>query len=281
MRPLEKLLKRFLDLQSGKWHLVYRVYHKKTGLISFYNSMRKLRRIVLLEIMLCRKIERSGLRMVERVNKKKLKALLRSLVMLCEPLISVLQQEYKLLTETRLPKLRKNNVLLERQAHKFHDMFNKEMRLSRKFDGIVLRHGSTLGIVKGYSAKRKEFERTKRLLQLSREAFRQLLRAEDVKEAARANRELTQLLNMLQRTEMYDYIKNDVEFVRRKAKYIIQHPKEHKLIYFLTGIYLVSPFTFEATGALLTLKYATKYAVSKSRKVGSRLRRKRQLKVME
>lgn len=71
------------------------------------------------------------------------------------------------------------------------------------------------------------------------------------------------LIGKIQKTEIYDFIQQDVISIQTKVKYIMAHPKEHKLAYFLTTVYIVAPFTFEMTGVILFFRYLGKYTTKK------------------
>jgi len=71
----------------------------------------------------------------------------------------------------------------------------------------------------------------------------------------------------VQETEMYEFVQKDILYVKEKVTYVMQHPKEHKVAYVLTTIYIVAPFTFEATAAILFFRYLGKYTVSKTKKL--------------
>lgn len=265
-RPIEKLLIKFLDYQRKKWYFVYKLFNKSISLPNFIITFYRLKRMLLREIRAGSNIIKSVERMLVRHNFEELEPLLKPLVKLNYELLYVLHKEYAFFKFNPFS-LYYSPEVREAEVERFKELFNDELQLSRQFDTITEKHGNQLKLFKGFSQKRKEFERTKNLLRRSGVAFKKLLRASTIKEAALANQELLFLLNTLQKTEFYDYIKEDVDFIRKKAKYIMQNPKKHKIKYFLTGVYLVSPFTFEATGIILVLRYATKYSVKRVKKV--------------
>jgi hypothetical protein len=75
------------------------------------------------------------------------------------------------------------------------------------------------------------------------------------------------LISKVQKTELYGFIQQDVQFVKRKVGYMVKNPKENKVAYALGTFYIVSPLTFEATGVVLFFRYLGKYSVSKVRKI--------------
>ena len=204
--------------------------------------------------------------MLRKYRLEELEALLKPLVELNYKLLDVLHKEYAFFKVNPF-RFYYSPEVKEEEIDRFKELFNDELQLSKQFDKITDTHGDTLRLFKGFSKQKREFERTKQLLKNSGLAFKKMLSASTLKEAALANQELLFLLNTLQKTEFYDYIKEDVMFIKKKAKIIMQYPRKNKLMYFLTGVYLVSPFTFEATGIILALKYATKYSVKKVKHV--------------
>lgn len=75
------------------------------------------------------------------------------------------------------------------------------------------------------------------------------------------------LISQIQKTEIYEFVKQDIAYIKTKVEYIMAHPKEHKFAYFLTTVYIVAPFTFEMTGVILFFRYLGKYTVSKTKKL--------------
>lgn len=73
------------------------------------------------------------------------------------------------------------------------------------------------------------------------------------------------LIKKLQNTEMYAYLSKDIRLIQRKVEYIHKHPKESRLAYILTTIYIFAPGTFEATGVFLFFRYLGKYAVKRTK----------------
>ncbi len=80
-------------------------------------------------------------------------------------------------------------------------------------------------------------------------------------------------IGKIQNTEIYGFVKQDVEYIKIKVEYIVKHPKENKLTYFLTTVYIIAPGTFEMTGAFLFFKYLGKYTINKTKKIKERLKK--------
>ena len=78
------------------------------------------------------------------------------------------------------------------------------------------------------------------------------------------------LISQVQKAEIYEFVKEDVLYVKTKVEYIMAHPKENKLAYFLTTVYIVAPGTFEMTGVILFFRYLGKYTLSQTKKLKGR-----------
>ena len=71
------------------------------------------------------------------------------------------------------------------------------------------------------------------------------------------------LISQIQKTEIYEFVQQDVLFIQEKVRYIMAHPKENKMAYFLTTVYIIAPGTFEMTGVILFFRYLGKYTLKK------------------
>lgn len=65
-------------------------------------------------------------------------------------------------------------------------------------------------------------------------------------------------LNKLKKTELYLYMKSDIEEVIKQLKEIIRNPKQNKLKLFLVGAHLIVPFTVERTLLIMLYRYFKK-----------------------
>lgn len=73
------------------------------------------------------------------------------------------------------------------------------------------------------------------------------------------------LISHIQKTEIYEFIQQDVLYIQQKVRYIMAHPQENKLAYFLTTVYIIAPGTFEMTGVILFFRYLGKYTFRKKK----------------
>jgi len=74
------------------------------------------------------------------------------------------------------------------------------------------------------------------------------------------------LLEKVKKTDLYDFMKKDVAFIKKQVEYMVGHPTENKLAYTLASVYLISPGTFEMTGVFLFFKYLGQYTYKKVKK---------------
>ncbi len=263
MRSIEKSLVRLLKLQTKKWHLTYKLYYKKANLFEFKNYLGKVKRIILKEIDLTNKVENVSRKIVERVEHYGLKNLLHELIMLCHKMHTILVHEYEHLVAVNLAKTRKDKDVLAKHAKMFYGMFVEENKLGKEFTQIISKHKRSLAIIKGFSKKKRELAKVKVLLKQLQNALSELVKARNIKEAALANKKVSNIITYLQRTDAYEFMKSDIDLIKSFANRIMKNPKENKIKFVFTSIYLIAPFTFEVTGVVLALRFATKYAIKR------------------
>ena len=123
--------------------------------------------------------------------------------------------------------------------------------------------------------QRQEFLREKRLFTRLEEKYQELLTVSEsetlVKKTAR---DRLLLLKKVEQTEVYGFIKKDIAVIREKIEYIRRHPKESRVAYVLTSIYIISPGTFEATFVVLFFRYLIKYARGSGKGKGDAIEKK-------
>jgi len=285
---LERLFKRFLKLQERKWHLIYKIYYKSASRIDVCINLNKLKQLVLKEIIVARKIAAVTSKASTKTNDENLSGMLQQTAKVYNSLIEVFREEYRVLSSVRLRHLLQKNYHrnVSKMGESFHDMFCKETELSKKLDRVVKAYSDSF-CIEGYNAKRKRAEKVRKVLEATRERVCMLLVSiGNAKRVNIARKALNRLFSRLQHTEMYGFVRHDVELVKSEVKQMLENPHENKLKHILACVYLFAPFTFDATGSLLLLRYATKYAMSKGRKVKSKLeeirkKRRPRLKVFE
>ncbi|MBU2638450.1 MAG: hypothetical protein KJ955_05740 [Nanoarchaeota archaeon] len=259
---LPKAIPKLKSIYDSKLHHFYRLFHKKKSAMSMKSSLQRLRMSVNRQIRVLKAIEKHLI--------KKFPALAKNASPALKQVINVLEQEKTILSATKLKK-NYDEVLLPVEE-KLLNLLHKEIRLLEKLEKSL----------PGNKAKQKK---ELKLLKQVNENIRKLRTAiGNKKEVQKAGRMLLKHLARLQHTEMYEFIKSDALKVKKEVKYVMEYPRETRLKQVFAGIYLVAPFTFDATGALVLLRYVIKYSIGKSRKVALTIKasadkRKRHIKV--
>lgn len=149
----------------------------------------------------------------------------------------------------------------KKKLAKFKVLTEKEIELNRIFFDLSKK------LPKNYQINEKEVKSELKLLLDLQEELKKLRSSIGNSELVQKHGEKVLVIaKQVQKTEIYGFIEKDVNFIREKVGYVVKHPNENKLIYFLTAVYVVAPLTFEMTGAILFFKYLGKYTISKAKK---------------
>jgi ribosomal protein L37AE/L43A len=125
-----------------------------------------------------------------------------------------------------------------------------------------------------YKKYKKDFKTSFKLLTDLRNELRKFKYIAGNSELVKKQGEkVLKIIEAVQKTEIYGFIKIDVLFIKEKVEYIVKHPKENKLAYFLATVYIIAPLTFEMTGAILFFRYLGKYSISKGKMIRERFAR--------
>ena len=267
-KSLDKLLLERFSLGLKKYSLINQIDRK-----SFVNSIKILGRI-------CYIITQEI-----RVNKnicRKLKGFvdLRDIV---EPVYvnlfeinHVLKQEIKILNRInflvvfyfKMKSLFSKQNNFERMVDDFNVCYNEEIKLNELF----LEKDILNLLPKEYRVDKKRLKDSLELvLSLQNEIHKIGKSVGDVKLVKKHAGDALKLVDLVQKTELYGFIKQDVEFIKDKLVFIVKHPKENKLAYVLGTVYIVSPLTFEATGVVLFFRYLAKYSVNKVKNIRNKV----------
>lgn len=165
---------------------------------------------------------------------------------------------------------RKQLEILNRIEFGFFRQFNyrwlknecmKEIEQSKFFLDILKGAATEL---KGAEVPKEEFEEDKLLVGQAQKTYNELVKAVgNVKKVEQKARELIFIGHKLKRTKLYEFMKQDVDFIISQASYAMKHPRESKLKFILASAYIISPGTFELTGVYLIFRYITKYVKHK------------------
>ncbi len=159
--------------------------------------------------------------------------------------------------------------IFSKQLVKLHSLFDKELVLHQHFFEFM--HD----IPEKYRIADKKVKSSwKLVLQLQNELHRLGYALGDTVLVKKHGHKTLALISKIQKSEISGFVKKDIMYIKEKVDYIVAHPKENKLAYFLTTVYIVAPFTFETTGVILFFRYLGKYTVSKGKRIGEKFKKK-------
>ncbi|MBT3323853.1 hypothetical protein HN681_00555 [archaeon] len=273
-RKIEKLLLQRLVLNSKKFELVEELDVK--SYTKSVKTLNKLHLVITKEIIVNKKLNKSLLKlhMDEKFRNKFVKPIVFNLSEINE----VLLEESKVLRQVNFFSVGfsyvsfilsgKDGYFL-RKIRKFKSLSEKEVELNHVFFEL------SEELPKRYQLNNKKFKKSwKLLLQLQRELHKLAKNVGNSKVVKLHAERILVIISSLQKTEIYEFIRLDVDYIKTKVKYIVDHPKESKIAYALATVYIVSPGTFEMTGAVLFFRYLGKYTISKAKKIKKKRRRK-------
>ena len=253
-KKLERLLLQRLVLNHKKYKLV-----KKLEKASFFERLSVLGKIHL--------IINKQLSLNKKVRKSLLKVD-RSLIKIIEPVYSVLQEAYVILDKQNKVFYKINFLTLLSGGYfrnclkEYHGLYSQEINLNHMF----VENKLFSFLPENYDPKKLK-NAWKLLLELQSELRFMVRNVGNTRLVKAHGKHALKLISLIQKTELYGFIKNDVEFVKTKVKLMIKNPKENKLAYVLGTFYIVSPGTFELTGAVLFVKYIGQYSFTKVKKL--------------
>lgn len=101
-----------------------------------------------------------------------------------------------------------------------------------------------------------KFSRERNLILRLNNELKKLKRySDDRRKILLESRHILFIINQLEKTDVYWFVKGDIIKVKNYLQKIKKNPKNKGLIYVLTSIYIVAPGTFEATGIILFFRY--------------------------
>ncbi len=266
-RKIEKLLLQRLVLNSKKFELVEELDVK--SYMNSVNTLNKIHLIITKEITVNKKLSKSLLKL--SLDEKFRNKFVKPVVFNLGEINDLLLEESKVLRQVNFFSMSfsylsfiltgKDGYFL-RKIRKFKSLSEKEVELNNVFFEL------SEELPKRYQLDNKKFKKSwKLLLQLQKELHKLAKNVGNSRVVKLHAERILVIISLLQKTELYEFIKKDVEFIKKKVKYIVDHPKESKLAYALATVYIVSPGTFEMTGAVLFFRYLGKYTISKAKKI--------------
>jgi len=261
---LDKLLLERFVLGQKKYCLI-----KKLDKKSYMNSLSVLNQI---KWILAKEIK------VNFLIGKKLKGFDKELVELIEPVyVNLVEINHVLKEQNRiLYKLNFfsmvycrlfNDAYFGKVLNKFEAYYGEEVKLNELF----LERDILNLLPKKYRIDKKKLRDSLKLVKQLQVEVHKLGKSVGNRRLVKLHSEKAlELVGKVQKTELYGFIKQDVQFVKTKVGYMVKNPKENKVAYALGTFYIVSPLTFEATGVVLFFRYLGKYSVSKVKKIRKR-----------
>ncbi|MDD4878498.1 MAG: hypothetical protein PHO02_05685 [Candidatus Nanoarchaeia archaeon] len=263
------MIQKAIMLYEKKWHHIYSLFGKKRGKIALQPSLHKLKLYVSAQIRLLKKLEKAN----------------AGNTLLIE-LREVLEQQKKILSEAKITR-----IISRDYSSTISSMEEGAILLLKKEQELVSRLEKELPNPKQKKAvirlSRNQAAQAAQIITSVNNSISNLSNAiGNRKEVQKANKLLMKQIARLQHTEVYGFLREDAGKIKKAAKAILENPGETKLKHMLASIYLVAPFTFDATGAVIFLRYAAKYANKKSKALQNRIKairnkRKRHLRVFQ
>jgi len=242
---LISLFKKKIKLHGKKYHLIDKI--DKSSLNPLY--LKELKVLLKEEQKLNNELKKEVNKLSKVINLELVNEQLNNLN-------STTKKQYDTLNRIRFRIFKQANYNL------FKEQCKKEVEQSKFFSKILK---ETVTKTEGMEIPKREFEKGKLLVNQAQRTYKELIAAVgNVKKVQEKAKELIMINRKIKQTQLYEFIKYDVDIVTEKATYALKNPKESKLKFFLAGAYIVSPGTFELTGIYLVFRYMAKYAKSKS-----------------
>ncbi len=264
---LEKLLRKRLQINTKKYFLAD----------MFFNSRRpqraalvKLRRTVDREITLNMKIADVASISSKLEHGREAHTILGRLHDASGKLVTVLREERRLLKEVEAKKQWCNGRLVDKKkmgkaGKYFFDLMEREKRI----EGVFIRNVSGAARL----AKDRVLLEGVTLIKEYFGVYKKFIDSVGNKAAMnRHSRHLLKVADKLKQSEIYNYIKNDIDIVHKKVLYVLENPKKSRIAYLLAGAYVFTPGSTEIITGLLVIRYTTKYTLNKAKKLRKRKR---------
>tara|TARA_Y100000310_G_scaffold345082_1_gene461667 strand:+ start:229 stop:1026 length:798 start_codon:yes stop_codon:yes gene_type:complete len=253
-KKLEKLLCQRVVLNDKKYKLVKKL--EKSNFFDRLSLLGKIHLIINKQLSLNKKVRKSLLNVDKR------------LTVVIEPVYSVLQETYVVLNKQNKVFYKINFLTLlsggyfKKCLAEYRVLYSQEIDLNHVFVEKKL----FSSFPESYDPKKLK-NAWKLLLELQSELRIMVRNVGNTRVVKAHGKHALKLISLIQKTELYGFIQNDVEYVKKKVKLMIKNPKENKLAYVLGTFYIVSPGTFELTGAVLFVKYIGQYSYAKVKKI--------------
>ncbi len=244
---LFSLFKKKIKLHSKKHYLIDKI--DQLGLNVLY--LKELKDILKKEKKVNRELKQEIKRLSKYINLTLVEAQL-------DNLSQTNDKQLDILNRIRFKLLRKSNY------QKFKNVCLREVEQCNFFSKIIK---ETLRNLDDFKISNDEFEKERKLIKQIQKTYRELIRSiGDIKTVQEKAKEIILIHHKIKKTKLYEFIKEDIDLISDKAKFVLKNPKQSKLKFLLAGAYIISPGTFELTGVYLFLKYITRYVKLKRSK---------------
>ncbi|PIN80141.1 hypothetical protein COV16_01415 [Candidatus Woesearchaeota archaeon CG10_big_fil_rev_8_21_14_0_10_34_8] len=271
--PLDRLFTKKLELSRQKYKQIYIIFYSKKNYFSVYHAVIYLRDIIKQEIFLNKRI----IKKIHRIYKRKTKEehIFYELAETTNDLLETLQDELDILKEVGIISIIKNKIIfykkhsfLRKKCLDFKKVFDKEQEINKNLTQQLYDKNMEL-----YGLKASKKKNLKEYMGLLLEAQKLLISFRssigNKEKVLKVGKDLLKVLDKVQNTDLYEFVQQDVNAIKNKVKFVMAHPKQHKLTYLFTSFYIISPGTFELTGAILAVRYMTKYTIKKTKNIKS------------
>lgn len=278
--PLDRLFERKIRIHSAKYRHIYNIFYTQKTYFEIYHSVLLLKKTLLDEIDINKQIVRKIRRMY--IASRESMPYLYSLEGITNKLIRILEEEYEVVKDIGITSVALHDYkvmfsktykhsYLTHQCLRFKETFDKETIINQELIEELYAKNIELHGLSGFKRERRKFMDMRRLLVDSQRLLKLFVKSIGNNEAMMmTGRQLLKLLDQLQKTEVYEFVHQDITAIKKKIKYVMEHPMESKLTTLFTGIYLITPGSFETTTTILTLRCLTKYTIKKSKHLFSR-----------
>jgi len=276
---LEKLLLKRLFYSKKKYKLIKNI--KGSSYREDYKEINEIRIIITKEILLNfriqEEIKKLGKLFPEKINISCITPLRGNLrkrrKVLKKENVAISKINHFNMTISKIEKFfYKDTRFFQQQFKVFRSYYNEEIKLNDDFKKLIEKTKFSEDLTK----KKNGFLKTYETMALANREIHDLANAiGNTSLVQKRGKHLLKTLGIIKKSEMYEFIQKDVDFVIKKVKEVVDNPKENKLKITLFGIYLVAPTTFEATFVIMLLRFTGKYTISKTKKVVKKLKIKK------
>lgn len=274
MKQLEKLLRKKLLLHIKKYH-IYEKFKHKTNYYDAKPYIIKLNILINQELANHRRL--ISILKEDKLQKKYQELLIKDL----QNMVIILKEELDALSDLNQFNLFCYNLKTLFKSHEPYIIIKRKLldaklkKELKELEKISKQLDKYYSSIKGFKQDKKNLKNALKLVKDIQREMRVLASSVgDQPQVRKSGKNILKLIKQLEKTELYGFIRKDVEFIKEKANEMIKQPKEHRLAYIFGTFYIISPGTFELTGIILTAKYVGQYSISKGKKIHQFVKKK-------